>query len=159
MQGVVLLLAAKAHTTKIESRSEGNNDHFLHFFFFHCELSNTCTGYVQFCIFFFLKTIASAAADSLSINHPWYMFPIFYHQQSTHSYFLAPFPPLYTNLCLFSAGFNIYKVKPNKEHQPNIHNTNNYFNGTNHHTKLTWKEHIKESSTLMIEAALSNSPQ
>ena len=34
MQGVVYaLLAAKAHT-KIESRSEGNNDHFLHFFLF-----------------------------------------------------------------------------------------------------------------------------
>jgi hypothetical protein len=41
VQGVVYaLLAAKAHT-KIESRSEGNNDHFLHFFFFplrvYCE--------------------------------------------------------------------------------------------------------------------------
>jgi hypothetical protein len=71
VQGVVYaLLAAKAHT-KIESRSEGtcNNDHFLHFFFFHCEFIANVYRVCSILYILFLENNCKCSSR-LSINQP-----------------------------------------------------------------------------------------
>lgn len=71
------------------------------------------------------------------------------------------FTPPYWYLAFFSEGFRIFKTQTQRNVSLSVHT----HTPTHKHPKkangfhTTWKEHMRDSSTLIIPPALSNSPQ